>query len=202
VRVRVAAVCLACADYQPRDEEGACGDTSPGFNFAALFPLPLQPPLRVIGHATYIVVSGTGAFPPVGWGKHEGISGDDVEMGVRGGVGGGAGGGAADGDALLGACDAVASAVELLRTPLPATSAVTTTDPEVAERRREKARLLIEARLAAKDGAHASGAGAGAAACAAADDAAGTPTVLATPPPAQAPTTPATPALGAALRGA
>ena len=41
-------------------------------------------------------------------------------------------------------------ALDLLRTPALPSSNVTTTDPEVAERRRERARALIEARLASK----------------------------------------------------
>lgn len=120
--------------YQPsRRADGACGDASSAFALAELFPPPLQPPVRVLSQASFLVLSSTGVFPPAGWGLHEGM-------------------GAA---ALLGPAEGSEIGGGLLSTPLPSTplppvASVTTSDPELAERRRERARALIEARLASK----------------------------------------------------
>ena len=135
--------------YQPaQDAEGqragACGDASQAFGFAELWPPPLQPPLRVLGQALYIVASGTGAFPPTGWGVLDGGALALAEEGRSG-----------EGSALLSTPIGNGGGVELeaLSSPLPPT---TTSDPEVAERRRERARALIEARLAEKQASAAS----------------------------------------------
>ena len=124
--------------YQPRGSDGGCGDASAEFALAALFPRPLQPPLRVLGQASFLVLSSTGAFPPAGWGGAEGMGGAAL-LGASEAWGGGASTG-------------LMSSTPLPSTPLPPVASVTTSDPEVAERRRERARALIEARLAAKGG--------------------------------------------------
>ena len=123
--------------FQPKGDSGACGDAASDFAFAELFPKPLQPPLRVLSHACFILVSSTGVIPPLGWGAEGGAAALDIESGRAG--------------ALLSTPDVGLSSLELLRTPLPASASVTTTDPAVAERRRERARALIEARLAGKE---------------------------------------------------
>ena len=111
--------------YQPR-EAGMFGDPSEGFAFARLFPAPVQPPLRAIGEATFVLVSMCGCFPPAGWASLR-AEGNLAHVPV-----------------------APPSLTDLLQSPLPTPAAVTTTDPEIAERRRERARALIEARLAQK----------------------------------------------------
>jgi hypothetical protein len=137
------------------------GDASSDFDFAMLFPPPVRPPFRLLSNATFAFMSSCGCFPPAGWGE----SRDPLGMGQ--GVGGAccfAGGRGSSGCSSLytattapqmgasaaGAAGGRASGIELLATPLPPTPSVTTADPEVAERRRERARALIEARLAAK----------------------------------------------------
>ena len=114
--------------YQPR-EGGAAGDPSSEFAFARLFPPPVQPPLRAVGEATFVLVSMCGCFPPEGWAAF-----------------------AADSDGRAAAQPVLPppSLPDLLQSPMPTPASVTTTDPEVAERRRDRARALIEARLARK----------------------------------------------------
>lgn len=113
--------------YQPR-EAGVAGDPSSGFAFACLFPQPLQPPLHAVGEATFVLVSMCGCFPPDGWASIP-----------------------ADGSTPTQPVLPPPSLPDLLQaSPMPTAAAVTTSDPEVAERRRERARALIEARLAQK----------------------------------------------------
>lgn len=135
--------------FQPNPQPGLPqGDCSDDFGIVNLFPPPVRPPIRVLSNATYAFTSSCGIFPPAGWGERS----DPLGIGCGGNACGGfatstpsvhvtAGGGHGG---------AGPSGVELLATPLPPTPSVTTTDPEVAERRRERARALIEARLAAK----------------------------------------------------
>ena len=133
--------------YQPHPGAPS-GDAGDAFGFATLFPPPLRPPIRLVANATYAFFSTCGLCPPVGWGADPS---------------GGAGGSLISWDAqsfpgtMGGSRDAgsvgAAMGIELLASPLPPTPSVTTADPEVAERRRERARALIEARLASKQGA-------------------------------------------------
>ena len=117
--------------YQPRPG-GAAGDSSSSFAFAALFPGPVQPPLRILGRVCFGVASSVscGCFPPLGWDApvptHPAVS-------WMGGVGAGV--------PMTGASLVSAAAAP---PPLPT---VTTDDPEVAERRRARARALLEERL-------------------------------------------------------
>ncbi len=115
--------------YQPR-LGGACGDGSPAFEFACLLPPPLQPPARVIGTACFGIASSCGVFPPAGWAADCGPDGF--------------------------ATPAPVMPPELPTNLMPQTpvgvAPVTTSDPAVAERRRELARRLIEERIAAKAG--------------------------------------------------
>ena len=107
--------------YQPR-EASTAGDPSANFTFAALFPAPVRPPLSALGEASFTIVSLCGCFPPAGWSTL-------------------AAGGCATRAPIL-----PPRLSDLLQTP----AAVTTSDQEVAERRRARARALIEARLAEK----------------------------------------------------
>lgn len=123
--------------YQVR-ENGTAGDASAAFKFALLFPPPLHPLLRVLGHATFGVVSSCGCFPPPGWaeaapGQSQPLQTSPALTSFET---------SEAGEALLG--ETLQAAPE---------AAVTTKDPKIAERRRERARALIEARLAAKAGA-------------------------------------------------
>ena len=111
--------------YQPR-EAGLAGDPSAEFAFARLFPLPLQPPLRAVGEASFTIVSMCGCFPPDGW-----AAGQTPHQPVL---------------PPPSLPDLLQASPSAPHTP----AAVTTTDPVVAERRRERARALIEARLAQK----------------------------------------------------
>lgn len=110
--------------YQPR-EAGAAGDPSPEFSFAALFPSPLRPPLHALGGASFAIASMGGCFPPAGWAEQALVHGAPAPI-------------------------APPTLPDLLLTPMATPAAVTTSDPEVAERRRSHARALIEARLAEK----------------------------------------------------
>merc|ERR1711988_1422897 len=101
--------------YQPR-EASTAGDPSADFTFAALFPAPVRPPLSAIGEASFTIVSLCGCFPPTGWSTL-----------------------AADASATP-APVLPPRLPDLLQTPLPTPAAVTTSDPEAAERRRERAR--------------------------------------------------------------
>jgi hypothetical protein len=113
--------------YQPR-AAGMAGDPSNEFAFASLFPPPLEPPLRAVGEASFVLVSMCGCFPPQGWAA---LAAGAPQQPVL----------------------PPPSLPDLLRQPsMPAPASVTTSDPEVAERRRERARALIEARLAQKSG--------------------------------------------------
>jgi hypothetical protein len=110
--------------YQPQPS-GAWGDASDAFAFAALFPPAVQPPLRALGRVTFGVASACGCCPLSGWAPpiDEGAGAallNDVELGLLGSA------------------------------PAPAPPAVTTHDPEVAERRRQRARALLEERLKMK----------------------------------------------------
>ena len=113
--------------YQPR-AGGAAGDASPGFSFAALFPGPVQPPLRVLGTVCFGVVSSCGCFPPLGWdtpvSAHV-VSWPPVAAGAM----------------------PVEDFVNVLSADAAPLPTVTTDDPEVAERRRARARALLEERL-------------------------------------------------------
>ena len=118
--------------YQPR-QAGPPGDASAHFAFERLFPPPLRPPLRVLGNAWFAAASSCGVFPPLGWGSGLQASAHD--------------GGALVLSPVRQPSGPVDFELELLRTPRPPVAGVTTTDPQLAERRRERARVLIEARL-------------------------------------------------------
>jgi hypothetical protein len=110
--------------------DGTSGDSSPAFELAALFPPPLQFPARVAGVACFGIASSCGVFPPAGWG-----------------VDGGGTAAAAPARPML---PHTTCTSQLASSPAP----VTTDDPVVAERRRERARMLVDARLSsAKVGA-------------------------------------------------
>ena len=106
--------------YQPR-QDGQTGDTSSDFTFARLFPSPLQRPLGIMGSSCFGAISSFGCFPPSGWQSHTGTA--PVQP---------------------------PELPDLTLVPAHAPAVVTTSDPEVAERRRERARLLIEARIGEK----------------------------------------------------
>ena len=121
------------------------GDASAGFALAMLVPPPLRPPVRLIADATYAFLSSCGLCMPApssadALGLAEGLYLGGPSTGMSGLGGGGAGfnGGSSSSGTPAG--------IEMQTTP----RSVTTTDPEVAERRRERARALIEARLASK----------------------------------------------------
>ena len=120
---------------QPKRGAISAGDPSEAFGLATLLPPPVRAPLRLLGDACFAATSSCGIFPPPGWG----VAGDALGVDAPGGAGAGVGGGIE-----------LSPTLELLRTPAPPSANVTTTDPEVAERRRERARALIEARLASK----------------------------------------------------
>ena len=106
--------------YQPR-HSGVTGDASAGFAFASLFPVPAQPPLRVLGNVCFGIASSCGCFPPLGWDTPLVVQSWPPQGAVR--------------------------PSELPVEPAPPPPTVTTDDPEVAERRRARARALLEERL-------------------------------------------------------
>jgi len=113
--------------YQPR-QDGHAGDRSSAFAFALLFPSPLQRPLAVLGATCFAIVSSCGCFPPAGWEPQAGNGSSAPVLQPE-----------------------LPETLDLLPPPPP--PAVTTSDPEVAERRRQRARALVEARLAASSAA-------------------------------------------------
>uniref|UniRef100_A0A7S3F9I1 Uncharacterized protein n=1 Tax=Haptolina ericina TaxID=156174 RepID=A0A7S3F9I1_9EUKA len=110
--------------YQPR-ADGYMGDPSPTFQFSMLFPSPLHKPLNAVGNMCFGIVSSCGCFPPAGWSERTAV------------------------DTSLAASELHTGAAPLESVPPPTPAAVTTDDPAVAERRRTRARALIDARLAA-----------------------------------------------------
>jgi hypothetical protein len=128
--------------YQPRPGDSLLrpaaptGDNSDHFAFAALWPAPLQPPLRLIGAALFGVLSSCccGLFPP----STAGCNLDEPTTA----------GGNRHGTPLTGAWFVPEKGNDLEAPPPP--PSVTTGDPLVAERRRQRARELLEQRVAAK----------------------------------------------------
>mmetsp|Transcript_79 Transcript_79/g.271 ORF Transcript_79/g.271 Transcript_79/m.271 type:complete len:358 (+) Transcript_79:76-1149(+) len=128
--------------YQPRPGDSLLrpaaptGDSSDSFAFAALWPAPLQPPLQLAGAALFGVLSSCccGLFPP-----------STAGCGLDEPIWGGGGGASAHGSAFAAAW--FAPGTSDLEAPPPS---VTTGDPLVAERRRQRARELLEQRMAAK----------------------------------------------------
>jgi len=122
--------------YQPRQGDSllrpalATGDSSETFAFAQLWPPPLQPPLRLVGAALFGALSSCscGLFPPFAGVLAESADASDGAY---------LGHGATFARMLAGDVEA----------PPPS---VTTADPLVAERRRQRARELLEQRMAAK----------------------------------------------------
>eukprot|EP00967_Tisochrysis_lutea_P145629 scaffold273695_cov31-Tisochrysis_lutea.AAC.1 len=133
--------------YQPKPGDSflrpavPTGDSSDSFSFASLWPPAVQPPMRLVGTALYGVLSSCccGLFPPTA-----SVS-DDSVLGGLGGMNASAHVGQRAAYSPLW-YDPVRGDVEA---PPPPPS-VTTADPLVAERRRQRARELLEQRMAAK----------------------------------------------------
>jgi hypothetical protein len=124
--------------YQPQPGDSLLrpaaptGDSSDSFVFASLWPAPMQAPLRLVGAALFGVLSSCccGLFPP-----------STAGAGLGQLIGDGHGALFAESWFPLGTVD--------VESPPPPPS-VTTGDPLVAERRRQRARELLEQRMAAK----------------------------------------------------
>uniref|UniRef100_A0A7S4AXP8 Mannosyltransferase n=2 Tax=Chrysotila carterae TaxID=13221 RepID=A0A7S4AXP8_CHRCT len=132
--------------YQPT--EHGMGDSREAFEFAALFPPSLRPPIQVVGGACFGVVSNCccGLFPPASALTHEALG-----KGARDGAHAGAHSTLPSTfHAALHSTMPPTGVAARAEAPLPS---VTTEDPELAERRRQRARQLLDERLAAKGNA-------------------------------------------------